>query len=157
MEMVQSAIVAVRTIRAELNIAPSLKLAVIIRPADEAARAALEDQREVITVLARLESLTIDPAVEAPKASASDVACGNEIIVPLSGAVDFAVEVARLDKELTKMDKEHAMLSGKLANENYVQKAPQDVVERDKARVTELEDARQKLLSLRERFRQGLE
>ena len=157
MEMVQAAIVAVRTIRAELNIAPSLKLAAIIRPADEAARAALEEQREVITVLARLESLNIDPAAEAPKASASDVAWGNEIIVPLSGAVDFAAEVARLDKELAKMDKEHAMLSGKLANENYVQKAPQDVVERDKARVTELEDARQKLLALKERFRQGME
>ncbi|MCL1939780.1 MAG: valine--tRNA ligase [Desulfovibrionaceae bacterium] len=157
MEMVQSAIVAVRTIRAELNIAPSLKLAVLIRPADEAARAALEEQREVIMVLARLESLSIDPAAEAPKVSASDVACGNEIIVPLSGAVDFAAEVARLDKELAKMDKEHAMLSGKLANENYVQKAPQDVVERDKARVSELEDARQKLLALKERFRQGME
>jgi valyl-tRNA synthetase len=152
MEMAQAAIVAVRTIRAELNIAPSLKLAAVIRPCDEAAGKALEEQREVIMVLARLESLTIDPAAEAPKVSASDVVCGNEIIVPLFGAVDFAAENARLDKELAKMDKEHAMLSGKLANENYVQKAPQDVVERDKARVTELEDARKKLLTLKERY-----
>jgi valyl-tRNA synthetase len=157
MEMAQAAIVAVRTIRAELNIAPSLKLAAIIRPCDEAAGKALEEQREVIMVLARLERLVIDPLVEAPKASASDVACGNEIIVPLSGAVDFAAETARLDKELAKMDKEHAMLSGKLANENYVQKAPQDVVERDKSRVTELEDARKTLLMLKERFQQGME
>ena len=152
MEMAQAAIVAVRTIRAELNIAPSLKLTAIIRPADEVAHKTLEDQREVIMVLARLESLCIDPAAEAPKVSASDVACGNEIIVPLSGAMDFAAEVARLDKELTKINKEHAMLAGKLANENYVQKAPQDVVERDKARVAELDDARKKLLTLKERF-----
>jgi len=157
MEIAQAAIVAVRTIRAELNITPSLKLAAIIRPANEAAGKALEEQREVIMVLARLESLDIDPLAEAPKISASGVACGNEIIVPLSGAVDFATEVARLDKELAKMDKEHAMLAGKLANENYVQKAPQDVVERDTARVAELEDARHKLLALKERFRQGME
>ena len=157
MEMVQAAIVAVRTIRAELNIAPSLKLALIIRPADEAARAAIEEQREAIMVLARLESLIIDASAEAPRVCASDVAGGNEIIVPLSGAVDFAAEVARLDKELLKMDKERAMLSGKLANENYVQKAPQDVVARDRARVAELGDAEKKLQALRERFRQGLQ
>lgn len=157
MEMAQSAIVAVRTIRAELNIPPSLRLSVIIRPADEAARAALEEQREAIMVLARLECLNIDPAAAAPKVCASAVACGNEIIVPLSGAVDFAAELARLDKELARMDKERSMLSGKLAKEQYVQKAPRDVVERDRARVAELDAAGQKLLALRERFRQGLE
>ena len=156
MEMVQEAIVAVRTIRSELNIAPSLKLTAIIRPADAAARATLENQRQVLMVLARLENLIIDAAAEAPRVSASTVACGNEIIVPLSGAVDFAAEVARLEKELAKMDKEHAMLSGKLANPNYVAKAPQEVVERDKARVVELDDAKEKLTALKARFAEGL-
>ncbi len=157
MAMVQEAIVAVRTIRAELNIAPSQKLSVIIRPADEDARRALEEQRREIMVLARLENLEINPEARAPRVSASNVACGNEIIVPLSGAVDFAAELARLDKETARLDKEHAMLSGKLANPNYVQKAPEEVVERDRARVAELEDARTKLALLRERFRTGLE
>ncbi len=119
---------------------------------DEAAREILESQREMIMVLARLETLNIDPGAEAPRVSASQVARGNEIIVPLTGAVDFAAEVARLDKELGKLDKEHAMLSGKLANENYVTKAPAQVVERDRARVLELADARTKLLALRDRF-----
>ena len=121
-----------------------------------AAAATLEDQREMLMVLARLESLTIDPAAEAPKVSASNVAFGNEIIVPLSGAVDFAAEVARLDKELAKMDKEYAMLSGKLANPNYVEKAPADVVARDRARVAELDDARSKLTALQARFAEGM-
>ena len=140
----------------ELNIAPSLKLAVIIRPADEASARELEAHREMIMVLARLESLTVDAKAEAPKVSASNVAAGNEIIVPLTGAVDFAAEVARLDKELAKLDKEHAMLSGKLANPNYVEKAPAEVVEKDRARVAELADAQAKLLSLKERFAQGM-
>ena len=107
-------------------------------------------------VLARLDSLDIDPAAQAPKLSASNVAKGNEIIVPLTGAIDFAAEVARLDKELAKLDKEHAMLSGKLANPAYVEKAPQDLVERDQARVAELADAKTKLLALKERFSEGL-
>ncbi|CAK7001682.1 MAG: Valine--tRNA ligase [Desulfovibrio sp.] len=156
MEMIQAAISAVRTIRAELSIAPSLKLTAIIRPADEKSAASLEDHRAMICFLARLETIVVDPAAEAPKASASQVAAGNEIIVPLTGAVDFAAEVARLDKELAKMDKEYAMLSGKLANENYVSRAPADVVERDKARVAELADAKEKLLSLQARFKEAL-
>ena len=106
--------------------------------------------------LARLESLDINPEAEAPRLSASNVAKGNEIIVPLSGAIDFAAEVARLDKELAKLDKEHAALSGKLANPSYVEKAPQEIVERDQARVAELGDARTKLLALKERFAEGL-
>ncbi len=156
MEMIQAAISAVRTIRAELSIAPSAKLTAIIRPADASAAVALESHRAMILFLARLGDLVIDPAAAAPKASASQVAAGNEIIVPLSGAVDFTAELARLDKELAKMDKEHAMLSGKLANENYVSRAPEDVVERDKARVAELADAKAKMLALQARFREAL-
>ena len=156
MEMVQAAIVAVRTMRAELNIAPSLKLKAIIRPQDAGAAALLEEQRRRMAFLARLSDVTIDAGAEAPKASASSVAAGNEIILPLSGAVDFGAELARLDKELAKMDKEHAMLSGKLGNANYVERAPAEVVARDKARVAELEDAKAKLLALQERFRDAL-
>ena len=156
MEMIQAAIGAIRTIRAELSIAPSVRLAAIVRPADDAAKAVLDGHRDMITFLARLDSLEINAAAEAPKASASQVAAGNEIIVPLVGTVDFGAEVARLDKELAKMDKEHAMLSGKLANENYVKRAPADVVERDKARVAELADAKEKLLALQARFREAM-
>jgi valyl-tRNA synthetase len=156
MEMIQAAISAVRTIRAELNIAPSLKLATIIRPADEKAVAAFEAHRNMIMFLSRLETLVVDVAAEEPKASASQVAAGNEIIVPLTGAVDFAAEIARLDKKLAKMDKEYAMLSGKLANENYVNRAPADVVERDKARVAEMADARGKLVALQIRFKEAM-
>lgn len=156
MEMIQAAISAVRTIRAELGIAPSVRLTTIIRPVSDAAKAMLEAHSDVICFLSRLESLTVDAAAEAPRASASQVAAGNEIIVPLTGAVDFGAEVARLDKELAKMDKEHAMLAGKLANENYVSRAPAEVVERDKARVAELADAKEKLLALQARFKEAM-
>jgi valyl-tRNA synthetase len=156
MEMLQQAIVAVRTIRAELDIAPSHKITVIIRPADAEAGAFLESQRQVIVSLARLDSLVIDQDAAAPRLSASNVARGNEIIVPLAGAVDFAAEVARLDKELAKLEKEHAMLSARLANPAYRQKAPGDLVERDEARVAELAGAQGKLRVLKEKFVEGL-
>ena len=156
MNMLQAVISAVRTIRAELSIAPSLKLKVVIRPSDGHAGQVLEAHRGMILFLARLESLIIDASAQPPKVSASQVAAGNEIIVPLSGAVDFAAELARLDKDFVKMEKEYAMLSGKLANESYTQRAPAEVVARDRARVEELAGAKEKMLALQARFREAM-
>ena len=156
MEAVMAVIGTVRTIRAELNIAPSHRLNVIVRPDSPAQAALLEANREVITTLARLAELSIDAAAVAPKASASGVAAGAEVIVPLHGAVNLADEVARLDKELGKLEKEYNMLSGKLANPAYVDKAPAELVERDRARVGELAEARQKLAALQARFKEAM-
>ena len=100
MEFVQEVIGMIRTIRAELNIAPSYRLTVLLRPSDAHQKDVLEANREVILTLARLGELIIDADGEAPKASASHVAQGCEVIVHLSGAVDFAAELARLEKEL---------------------------------------------------------
>ena len=153
MEFVQEVIGMIRTIRAELNIAPSYRLTVLLRPSDAHQKDVLEANREVILTLARLGELIIDADGEAPKASASHVAQGCEVIVHLSGAVDFAAELARLEKELGKIDKELGGLNQKLANEGFVSRAPAEIVERERARVAELTDARVKLTALQQRFR----
>ncbi len=159
MVFIQSVISAIRTIRAELNIAPSYRLTVLLRPdlakAQEQA-ILLENGREIIMILARLGELTVDRAAEAPKASASHVAQGCEVIVHLSGAVDFAAELVRLEKELGKMDKELGGLNQKLANEGFISRAPAEIVQRERDRVAELTDAREKLLVLQQRFRDAL-
>lgn len=156
MEIVMGIIGSVRTIRSELNIAPSLKLTVIIRPYNEKHKSVLMANDLVIKTLARLEKIELTSSSEAPKASASAVFDGNEVIVPLYGAIDFDVELARLDKEFIKLEKEHSMLSGKLRNENYLNKAPQELVERDRARTQELAEAMDKLDKLRLRFREAM-
>ena len=153
MEFVQSVISMIRTIRAELNIAPSYRLTTLLRPADDAQKAILEANREVIVTLARLGELLIDANGEAPKASASHVTQGCEVIVHLSGAVNFAAELARLEKELGKIDKEMGGLNQKLANEGFVSRAPAEIVQRERNRVAELADARAKLAALQQRFR----
>jgi valyl-tRNA synthetase len=152
MHIVQEAISAVRTIRAELNIAPSLKLKTIVRPLDKTMAEIIEQHREMIIALSRLQSLTIDAKAEAPKLSAGQVACGNEIIVLLEGAVDLQAEKARLDKELGKLEKEQSMLENKLANASYVDKAPAHLVARDRLRVDELKTARDNLKKVRSKF-----
>ncbi len=150
---VQGVISAVRTIRAELNIVPSYKLEVLLRPVSSEQGVLLENNRTVIMTLARLGTLSIDMQAEAPKASASQVVEGCEVIVTLSGAVDFDAELARLDKELGKIDKEAAGLQGKLNNENFVARAKPEIVQRERDRLAELTDAREKLTVLQQRFR----
>lgn len=156
MELVQGVIGAVRTIRAELNIAPSLRLTALVRTANEHDRQVLEENRQMLLVLARLENAEFGPAIEAPRASASNVVSGNEVIVPLTGAVDFEAELARLDKELGKIEKDLVQVNKKLANESFVDKAPAEVVAKERARASELADAKAKLEALQQRFREAI-
>ncbi|WP_346665430.1 valine--tRNA ligase [uncultured Mailhella sp.] len=156
MIFLQEAISAIRTIRAELNIKPSYRLTVVLRPASDEQAALLEANRGFFD-LARLESLTIDSNAHAPKASASNVVRGCEVIVLLSGAVDFQAELARLDKEIGKVDKDLVALDAKLSNENFVKRAPADLVESEKARHTELIDKKAKMQALQNRFKEAME
>ena len=156
MIFLQEAISAIRTIRAELNIKPSYKLSVVLRPASDEQAALLEAGRGFFD-LARLESLVIDKAAHAPKASASNVVRGCEVIVLLTGAVDFQAELARLDKEIGKVEKDLVALNGKLSNENFVKRAPAELVESEKARQSDLVDKKAKMQALQQRFKEAME
>ena len=157
MAFLQEIITAVRTLRAELGIAPAKKPDCILRPADAAQGELLERNRHMIEALARLGTLRIGRGVAIPKASASGVAQGCEVAVPLAGAVDPAAELARLDKELAALGKECAAVRMKLANPSFVERAPAAVVERERERERELADAGSKLEALRRRFADAME
>ena len=156
MEFIQGVIVAVRTIKAELGISPAHRVALLLHPADEAQATLIERTRSMIQGLARLESLEAGAEITAPKASASAVVEGCQVIVPLKGAVDLRGELARLDKELAKLDKDLIGVQTKLHNESFVSRAPAEVVEREKARAGTLLDTKTKLAALRQRFSEAL-
>lgn len=159
MVFIQNVIGVIRTIRAELNINPGYKLTVLLRPDQgqiEKQTALLEANKEVILTLARLGEVLIDPQGVAPKASASHVTQGCEVIVHLSGAIDFAAELARLEKEIGKIDKEFGSLNQKLHNDGFMSRAPAEVVQRQRDRVSELTNNREKLVALQERFKEVL-
>ncbi|MEK7703965.1 MAG: valine--tRNA ligase [Myxococcota bacterium] len=136
--LVKSAIVGVRTIRAESNVPPSKPMEAMLLVADKTARTRLEAHRGEIEYLARLTKLTIAADATRSDDMAVKVLEGMEVLVPLSGLVDFAEEAARIRKAIDKADKERERLTKKLSNEAFLAKAPADVVEKDKARATEL-------------------
>ncbi|EMG35875.1 valyl-tRNA synthetase [Desulfocurvibacter africanus PCS] len=153
MSLLQESIVAVRNIRGELNIAPSKDLSVMVRPASEQHAATLTANAEFMRRLARVTSLEVGAHVAPPKASASQVVQGSELFVPLAGAVDFEAELARLDKEIAKSSKDVEVVSRKLANKDFVAKAPQDVVEKEKEKLAAAKERQDKLGKLQERLR----
>ena len=140
MEFVQGVIVAVRTIKAELDIAPSHKVVLKLHPADKTQEDLLLSNASTIQTLARLESMEVGMEVHAPKASASSVVQGCEIIVPLKGNVDLQGELARLAKEMGKIADALAVVDKKLSNESFVSRAKPEIVQRERDRAAELKD-----------------
>jgi valyl-tRNA synthetase len=153
MELFMGVVSGVRNIRTELVIEPARRLNLLVKTAGDADKAVLEANADLIKSLARLESVEIGPDVQGPKASGSTVVQGNEIYVPLEGVVDFDAELARLDKEMAKIDKGLVGVTKKLANPGFVNNAPADVVEKEKAKQAEMEEKKTKLTELQERLR----
>ena len=68
-----------------------------------------------------------------------------EILVPMAGVIDKKAELARLDKELAKLNKERGRLNGKLSNEKFIANAPDDVVAKERQKLSEVESALSRL------------
>jgi valyl-tRNA synthetase len=156
MQLLQDIIVSVRNIRGELNIKPSLPLTLLVRTKDEDTREFLDAHQDLIASLARLGEMHFGADVTAPKASATNVVAGHEVFVPLSGAVDFDDELARLEKEIAKAEKTLSIVEKKLSNAGFVNNAPQDVVDGERAKAAELTEKKDKLVSLQQRLREAI-
>jgi len=152
MGLIQELVVSVRNIRSELGIGPAQRLEVLVCAGTARDRDMLEANHSTISHLARLESLRIAPSLTPPKAAASAVVQGLEVFVPLAGAVDFQTELDRLDKELAKAAKELAIVNRKVANEDFMAKAPADVVAKERAKASDITEKQAKLAALRQRL-----
>jgi valyl-tRNA synthetase len=155
MALIMEVITRIRNIRGEMNIAPSLKLkATLAVPAYDLQKV-LEKGRVYITNLANLESLTVTGETTEPKGAATAVAGPVQVYVFLAGVIDIAAEESRLRKELARVGKDLAFVSGKLTNPEFLAKAAETVVrkEQEKARglgekQAALEAARKRLAAL---------
>jgi valyl-tRNA synthetase len=105
----------------------------------------LEAQKTLVSRLARLGAMTVAPLGPRPKSAATFVIEGATVFVPLEGVIDIAKEVARQEKELARLEKEIVQVGKKLQNEDFLAKAPADVVEKNKQRHNLLDESRQKV------------
>jgi valyl-tRNA synthetase len=140
---------AVRNIRSELNVAPSKPVAMFVRVADEDTAALFNQTKHYLTRFCHLQSLTIGQAVDVPKQAMSAVVTNAEVFLPLADLVDIRVELERLEKEVARLQSEVDRVEKKLGNPQFVQKAPADVVEAERAKAV---DYKAKLAAVQERI-----
>ncbi|MBQ3726351.1 MAG: valine--tRNA ligase [Selenomonadaceae bacterium] len=139
----------IRNLKSELGIDSRKKAAVVLKVTNAADKKILAENLRYLTDLTFAEPITF--AEEKPAHAMSGVIDGAEIYLPLAGLIDTEKEIARLTKELEKIRKGAASTAGKLNNERFVSKAPAEVVqaERDK-----LSAAEEKISSLEQRIKQ---
>ncbi|MDC9590808.1 valine--tRNA ligase [Xenorhabdus sp. XENO-10] len=150
LEWIKEAIIAVRNIRAEMNIAPSKPLEVLLRDANDDAQRRVAENLNFIQAMGRLASVTVLAAGEEAPVSVTKLINGAEVLIPMAGLIDKDAELARLDKEIEKLDKEISSIEVKLANEGFVSRAPEAVVAKERERLATNNAAKEKLLAQKE-------
>jgi len=126
-DWLRDVITGLRTIRGEMDIAPSQTIPVMVGNASATDRERLTKHRAAIDFLAKVESIDEIGAENAPEAATALVG-DMQLRVPLAGLIDQQAELARLDKRLAKLEKDLSGIRARLGNESFVAKAPQDVV-----------------------------
>ena len=153
MTVITDIITAVRNIRGEMNISPSQSLNMVLQSPDETTRTMIKQQQDVILDLAGLHTLSIESPGDKPKASATAIVGDATIFVSLEGIVDFKKEELRLEKEISKLSKELSAVSNKLSNENFLSKAPGEIVDKVREKHDTLEEKKDRLHSNLEKIR----
>lgn len=138
-EWVKNVIIGVRNVRGEMNISPAKDLPIYMARGDATAKRRLEENRQFLSKLASLESITwLDDPADAPLC-ATALAGDLEILVPMAGLIDVDAELARLDREIDKIGIEAKKLTGKLSNPKFVDNAPAEVVAKERQRLEDFE------------------
>jgi valyl-tRNA synthetase len=128
MKLLNDIITGVRNIRGEMDLPPSLKLNVEFQAEDNAVRETVDRQRDLIINLARVSEVTTRKPGRRPAAAATTIIDGGTIFVPLEGIIDLVKEMDRLQKRISKVDADLAPIVRKLNNEDFLNKAPENVV-----------------------------
>ncbi len=145
MEWVQAFILGVRKIRSGYDIKPGKPLSVLLQNGNAEDQKRLADYEIYLVSLAKLESITwLSASDEAPE-SATSLVGEMKLLIPMAGLIDVVAEKQRLGKEIEKKQQEHERVEKKLQNSSFVDKAPANVVESERSKLSELKVTIEKL------------
>ena len=140
-EWLQSVITGIRNIRGEMNISPGKPLPVLFQNLNQQDTTWLSANDSRLKTLARIETITYLGNDEDSPDAATALVGEMKVLVPFGAFIDKDEEIKRLHKEMEKIEKDLSRSTGKLSNVSFVDKAPAAVVEQERARVTEMEQA----------------
>lgn len=130
-EWLKLVIEGVRNIRGEMNIPPGKELSVLLRKGDENDRSRLAKNSQYLRKLAKIETIEWLAKDDDVPLAATALAGELEILVPMAGLIDKDIEIARLTREISKLEADLTRLQGKLGNAAFVDKAPAAVVAKE--------------------------
>ncbi|ESK40511.1 valyl-tRNA synthetase [Acinetobacter nectaris CIP 110549] len=137
MSWLQGLIGAVRNIRGEMGLGNARLLPVLLKNITDAEQTRIQRIEPLFKALAKVESIEFLSDSQEPPLSSSSVIGHASVFVPMKGLIDPKAELARLQKDLDKVQKQHDQIANKLSNEGFVKKAPPAVVEGEKAKLAE--------------------
>jgi len=146
MEFLMDFIRSVRTVRNEMNTPLSKPINIIAKVSDAAHYAILQENESYIARFSNPEEFVYGEDVEAPSDAVTSVITGAEIYLPLAGLINIEDEIARLEKEAEKLQQEVDRVEKKLSNEKFVAKAPEAVVEAERAKGADYQAQREAVL-----------
>ncbi len=142
---------ALRSVRSEMNIEPAVPMSLVIVGAGAAVRARVRSWKEFVERLARVAGISFADAV--PAGALQIVVRGEVVALPVKGVIDLAAERARLDKEMAKCDADIARVEQKLGNADFLQRAPEEVVEGEREKRADALARKAKLAEALERLK----
>ena len=148
-------ITAVRNIRGEMNIAPGKPIPLLLQGGSTQCQQLCDKYKTYLASLAKIESIRWLDEAEAAPASATGLVSELTLLVPLAGLIDISAESARLDKAIAKLDKDIQVLAKKLDNPRFIEKAPAEVVDKDRAQLNELRHQQATLQNKRQQLTQA--
>ncbi|MES9972392.1 MAG: valine--tRNA ligase, partial [Candidatus Thiodiazotropha sp.] len=153
MAWVMQFILGIRKIKGEMNIAPGKPVPVILANASARDKALATQHRHFLDFLARTESIQVLAAGEDEPESSTALVGDMKVLIPLSGLIDKEAEIKRLEKEVGRMQNDVERIEKKLANPNFVDKAPQAVVDKERDKLADSKGALETLQIQLEKIR----
>ncbi|MBS9781711.1 MAG: valine--tRNA ligase [Gammaproteobacteria bacterium] len=149
-EWVREVLIGIRKIRSEMDIAPSKTVPVFIENASDTDKAYITEFSEWLMKLGKMESFELLTG-DAPESAVALVG-KMKLHIPLAGLIDKDAELARLDREITKLQASIDRLNGQLSNEKYVNNAPAELVAKSREQLAEQEAKMIELVGQKEKI-----
>ncbi len=150
---VMAFILGIRRIRGEMNITPSKPLPILLQNTSPTDLVFLKTNQDYLLKLGRVESITLLDKNDSPPESAISLLGEMKILIPMAGLIDKDAEIARLEKEIQKILKELPRIKGKLNNPKFIDKAPEQVITKEKEKLANLQSSLDNLEEQREKIK----
>ena len=144
MDILKEVITSIRSIRSRMNVAPSTRCDLVVR-CNEDQKLFIDEHTNLIQALAGVNNISTGKGLDKPSQSATAVSAGMELYIPLKGLVDLEGEKSRMEKRILEIDRLLTSINAKLSNQNFLQRAPEPVIEKERSNLKKLNQELEKV------------